>query len=105
MQGSDHHANDLTRRGAMTVTGAAIAAATIPAAGAAFAQAPQAGATTAQETRPAPVGKNSVKLAHKRVTTNGVTLHYVTAGRGPGAGRRPWRWHMSHPTARCRWPR
>jgi hypothetical protein len=28
-------------------------------------------------------GKNSVELTHKRVTTNGVTLHYVTAGRGP----------------------
>ncbi|MBR0947718.1 alpha/beta fold hydrolase [Bradyrhizobium liaoningense] len=28
-------------------------------------------------------GSGSVELTHKRVKTNGVTLHYVTAGRGP----------------------
>jgi pimeloyl-ACP methyl ester carboxylesterase len=82
MQGSDHH-SQMTRRGAMTVTGAAITAATVPTAGAAFAQAPQAGAATTGRTPIAPKTKNSVELNHKRATTNGVTLHYVTAGRGP----------------------
>jgi pimeloyl-ACP methyl ester carboxylesterase len=74
MQDSKNHSNNLTRRGAVTVAGAAMSATTVPTAGAAQAQ---------QETRNAPVAKNSVQLTHKRAKTNGVTLHYVTAGRGP----------------------
>jgi hypothetical protein len=35
------------------------------------------------ETTNAPA-KNSVQLTHKRVETNGITLYYITAGRGPG---------------------
>jgi alpha/beta hydrolase family protein len=69
--------NNLTRRGAMTVTGAAITAATIPATGVALAQAtPEP--PTVQETAPDNPG-----LTHKRVTTNGVNLHYVIIGSGP----------------------
>jgi pimeloyl-ACP methyl ester carboxylesterase len=74
MQDSRNHSNDLTRRGAIAVAGAAMTAATVPTAGAALAQ---------QETRNAAAAKNSVQLTHKRVKTNGITLHYVTAGRGP----------------------
>jgi pimeloyl-ACP methyl ester carboxylesterase len=41
------------------------------------------GGATTGETPTAPKAKNSVELTHKRATTNGITLHYVTAGRGP----------------------
>jgi len=83
MQGSEIHSNDVTRRAAMKVAGAAVAAAAIPTAGAALAQPTEGSAATSQERRTAAAGKNSVSLTHKRVKTNGVTLHYVTAGSGP----------------------
>jgi pimeloyl-ACP methyl ester carboxylesterase len=83
MQDSRHHANDLTRRGAITVAGAAITAATIPTAGAALAQATQENASPPPEARTAAAAENTVALTHKRVETNGITLHYVMAGRGP----------------------
>jgi pimeloyl-ACP methyl ester carboxylesterase len=79
MQHSGNHSNDLTRRGALTATGAAaITAAT----GVALAQSPEGGASASQETQNAPAAKDSVGLTQKRAKTNGVTLHYVTAGRG-----------------------
>jgi len=83
MQDPENHANDLTRRGAITVAGAAITAATIPTTGAALAQSTQESAATLQRTRNAPATKNSIELTHKRAKTNGINLHYVTAGRGP----------------------
>jgi pimeloyl-ACP methyl ester carboxylesterase len=83
MQDPENHSNDLTRRGAMKVAGAAITAATIPTTGAALAQSTEGSAATVQETRNAPAAKNSISLTHKRAKTNGVNLHYVTAGRGP----------------------
>jgi hypothetical protein len=75
MQDSQNHSNNLTRRGAMKVAGAAIVAATIPTTGAALAQSTEGSAATLQETRNAPSAKNSITLTHKRATTNGVNLH------------------------------
>jgi hypothetical protein len=59
MQHSENRSNNLTRRGAMTVAGAAITAATIPTTGAALAQSTQEDAATLQETRNAPVAKRA----------------------------------------------
>ncbi|WP_165435147.1 alpha/beta hydrolase [Bradyrhizobium sp. Leo121] len=83
MQDSESQANNMTRRGAMTIAGATIATATIPTAGTVLAQSAQGIAAPSEETRSASTVGNSVKLMHKRVKTNGVTLHYVTVGRGP----------------------
>ena len=87
MQDSKTHSNNLIRRDAMTAAGAAIAAATVPTARTTLAQSGDQSAAAQQETQSAPAAKNSVKnsvqLTHKRAKTNGVTLHYVTAGRGP----------------------
>jgi pimeloyl-ACP methyl ester carboxylesterase len=66
MQDSSYSSNDMSRRGAMAVAGTAITA-----------------AAAQQETRSARAAKNAVQLTHKRAKTNNVTLHYVTAGRGP----------------------
>src|SRR5262249_41693147 len=82
MQGSKVHTNNSIRRGAMTFACTALHAATGPTAEAALAQSREQSAAT-QETRNAPAAKNSVQLTHKRVKTNGITLHYVMAGRGP----------------------
>jgi pimeloyl-ACP methyl ester carboxylesterase len=83
MQDAENCSNNLTRRGAMTVAGAAITAAAIHTTGGALAQFTEQSAVPQQETRNASAAKNSVKLTHKRARTNGVDLHYVTAGRGP----------------------
>jgi pimeloyl-ACP methyl ester carboxylesterase len=80
MQDVDHHENSVTRRGAITVAGAALTAATVPTAGAALAQATQQSPATHQN---APAVESAVKLTQKRANTNGITLHYVTAGSGP----------------------
>jgi hypothetical protein len=82
MQDSKTHSNNLIQRDATTVAVAAITAAKVPAARAARAQSGGQSAAAQQETRSAPA-KNSVQLTHKRAKTNDVTLHYVTAGRGP----------------------
>ena len=74
MQQSQNHPSKLTRRGAMTVAGAAITAAAIPTAGTALAQGTQEGA--------APAGED-IELTHKRAETNGINLRYITAGTGP----------------------
>jgi pimeloyl-ACP methyl ester carboxylesterase len=58
----------------MTVAGAAITAAAIPTAGTALAQGAQEGAAPARE---------DIELMHKRAETNGINLHYITAGTGP----------------------
>jgi pimeloyl-ACP methyl ester carboxylesterase len=79
MQHSENQSNNVTRRGAMTVAGAAITAATIPT-GVALAQSLAESTPTLQERGNAPA---AVRLTHRRVTTNGVNLHYITAGSGP----------------------
>jgi pimeloyl-ACP methyl ester carboxylesterase len=83
MQDAENRSNNLTRRGAMTVAGAAIAVAAIRTTGGALAQSTEQSTAPRQETRNSSAVKNSVKLTHKRAKTNGVNLHYVTAGRGP----------------------
>src|SRR3954471_14992707 len=83
MQDAENRSNNLTRRSAMTVAGAAIPVAAIHTTGGALAQFTEQGAAPQQETRNASAAKNSVKLTHKRAKTNGVNLHYVTAGGGP----------------------
>jgi hypothetical protein len=83
MQDAENRSNNLTRRGALTVAGAAITVATVHTTGGALAQSTEQSAAPQQETRNASTGKNSIKLAHKRAKTNGVNLHYITAGRGP----------------------
>jgi pimeloyl-ACP methyl ester carboxylesterase len=85
MQDQQKHPNHLTRRGAMKVVGAAISAAAIPTTGATLARATDEGAEILQESQPTPPPspRAPVRLTHKRTTTNGVTLHYVTAGSGP----------------------
>jgi pimeloyl-ACP methyl ester carboxylesterase len=62
----------------MTAAGAALTAATVPVAGA-LAESTAPGAATRQEK----AASDSIKLTHKRAGTNGITLHYVTAGNGP----------------------
>ena len=85
MQDSENHSNNLTRRDAIKVAGAAITAAAIPITGAALDQSPQGIAGTSEATRNAPATNNSSsnKLTHKRAKTNGINLYYVTAGSGP----------------------
>lgn len=83
MQESENHSNNLNRRSAMKVAGAAITVAAIPVTGVALAQSTDRSAATLQETRNASAVKNSIKITHKRAKTNGVNLHYVTAGSGP----------------------
>jgi pimeloyl-ACP methyl ester carboxylesterase len=85
MQDSDNRSNDLDRRGAMKVAGAAITAAAFPTAGVALAQSTgrDAAVPPSLERRDARISENSIGLTHKRATTNGITLHYVTVGRGP----------------------
>ena len=83
MQDSDDRSNNLTRRGAMKVAGAAVTAATISTTGAALAQSTEGSTATSQETRNALSAEGSVGLTHKRAKTNGVNLHYVKTGRGP----------------------
>lgn len=73
---ANHHPSRLTRRDAITVAGVALTAATVPTAGAALAQ-------SAEKTQDAAPAKKPVELAHKRIKTNGVNLHYVTVGQGP----------------------
>src|SRR4051794_20988352 len=82
MRDLDNRSNVLDRRGAMKVAGAAITATTIPTTGVALAQ---GGAATSpsQERRDAPGPESPIGLTHKRATTNGITIHYVTVGRGP----------------------
>jgi hypothetical protein len=62
MQDPENHSNDLTRRGAMKVAGAAITAATIPTTGAALAQSTEGSATASQEMRDAPAAALSRRL-------------------------------------------
>lgn len=83
MQDSENHSNNLTRRDAIKVAGAAITAAAIPITGAALDQSTQGGAGTSEATRSAGSTNNSVKLTHKRAKTNSINLYYVTAGHGP----------------------
>jgi pimeloyl-ACP methyl ester carboxylesterase len=83
MQHSGNHSNNLTRRGAITVAGAAVTAATVSTAGAILAQSSEQGAAAQQQAQAAPAANNSIQLTHKRAKTNDITLHYVTAGRGP----------------------
>jgi pimeloyl-ACP methyl ester carboxylesterase len=80
MRDAENRSDNLTRRGAMTAAGAAI---TVAAAGGALAQSTEQGGAPQPETRNASTTDNSFNLTHKRVKTNGVNLHYVTAGRGP----------------------
>src|SRR5215475_14102246 len=81
MQDANDQSINLTRRGAMTIGGAAVTAATVPTTGVVLAQSTPETAAALQPTRNA--SGNSVVLAHKRANTNGITLHYVMAGRGP----------------------
>jgi pimeloyl-ACP methyl ester carboxylesterase len=83
MQEAENRPNNLTRRGAMTAAGAAIGVATIHTTRGALAQSTEQGAAPRQEPEDASADDNSIELTHKRVKTNGVNLHYVTAGRGP----------------------
>ena len=83
MEKPENHSNNLTRRAAMTVAGAAITGAAMPTAGAALAQSTERNAGPQPQTRSEPVVRNSVDLTHKRVQTNGINLHYVTTGSGP----------------------
>jgi alpha/beta hydrolase fold len=83
MQDSRRHPSNWTRRNAMAVAGAALTAATTPATGAVLAQAREEGTSPQPETRNAASATSSVQLTHRRSKTNGITLHYVTAGRGP----------------------
>jgi hypothetical protein len=85
MQGSDNRSNSLDRRDAMKVAGVALAATALAPAGVALAHSPEGGAATSPvpDRRDAPIPASSMRLTHKRVTTNGVNLHYVTAGQGP----------------------
>jgi pimeloyl-ACP methyl ester carboxylesterase len=78
MQHSEHHSNNVTRRGAMTAAGATLAAATT---GTALAQSTEGKAATDKGN--ASAAESPVKLTHKRAKTNGVNLHYVMAGSGP----------------------
>jgi pimeloyl-ACP methyl ester carboxylesterase len=48
-----------------------------------MAQSTENGAATAGDARTSAPAKNAVTLTHKRAKTNGITLHYVTVGRGP----------------------
>lgn len=81
MREPENRSTNLTRRDAMKVGGTALTAAMIPAAGAVLAQSPEEAKAASQETQSA--RKRSISLTHKRVKTNGITLHYVTVGRGP----------------------
>jgi pimeloyl-ACP methyl ester carboxylesterase len=81
MKGSEPHPNDVTRRSAMKVTSVAAAAAAT--AGTALAKSAEASAATLRESRTPPADENSLRLVHKRADTNGVSLHYITAGSGP----------------------
>jgi pimeloyl-ACP methyl ester carboxylesterase len=83
MQCLETRSTGVSRRGAMKVAGAAVATAAIPTAGIAVAQSTEGGAQALPETRNGLAAKSSVSLAHRRVKTNGITLHYVTAGSGP----------------------
>jgi hypothetical protein len=82
MQDAENRSNNLTRRGAMTAAGGAITVAAIHTTGGALAQATEQSAAPPQETPNASAARNSINLTHKRAKTNGVDLHYVTAGRG-----------------------
>src|SRR5262245_4280399 len=83
MQDAENRSHRLTRRDAVTVAGAAITAATISTTGTALAQSMEKNVEPQQATRNAATAGSSAELTHKRVKTNGVTLHYITAGRGP----------------------
>jgi pimeloyl-ACP methyl ester carboxylesterase len=83
MQHSDNRSSDLDRRGAMKVAGAAMTAAAIPTVASAQSTERDVMTSTSQGRADPPIPDSRVGLTHKRVTTNGVTLHYVTVGRGP----------------------
>jgi pimeloyl-ACP methyl ester carboxylesterase len=83
MQHSDNRSSDVDRRGAMKVAGAAMTAAAIPTAALAQSTERDVTTSTSQGRADSPIPDSRVGLTHKRVITNGVTLHYVTAGRGP----------------------
>jgi pimeloyl-ACP methyl ester carboxylesterase len=71
-----------TRRSALMTAGAATAAAIASSTGSAMAQNEQAPPRT-PSSRPEEARRSAVGLTHKRVNTNGINLHYVTAGSGP----------------------
>jgi pimeloyl-ACP methyl ester carboxylesterase len=85
MQESDNYSKGLDRRNALKVAGVAAVAAAIAPAGTVMAQSTVEGAATSpvQERRSTPGLEKPIGLTHKRATTNGITLHYVTVGQGP----------------------
>ena len=83
MQDAGKRSNNLTRRGAMTAAGAVITTAAIHTTGGALAQSTEQGAEPQQERGDESTDNDSIELTHKRAKTNGINLHYVTAGRGP----------------------
>jgi pimeloyl-ACP methyl ester carboxylesterase len=76
MLNSENHSGNVTRRDALRLAGGVFTAAAIPLAAAAV-------EARAQEQVSTSLTNTPVTLTHKRVTTNGVNLHYVTAGHGP----------------------
>jgi len=78
MNNLDGHSGHVTRRDALRFAGGALTAAAVPLAGAALEAKAEGAQTSEARSTNAPV-----TLTHKRATTNGVNLHYVTAGRGP----------------------
>jgi pimeloyl-ACP methyl ester carboxylesterase len=83
MQDSEIRPNEVSRRGVMKVAGTTAVLASIPAAGTALAQSTGGEPVIVPAGQSAAADKTLQKLTHKRVKTNGVTLHYVTIGSGP----------------------
>jgi len=79
MLNSETQSRNVTRRDAQKLAGGAITAAAVPLTATAI----EAKAQGQQPTPDLHSTNNPAELTHKRVTTNGVNLHYVTAGRGP----------------------
>lgn len=73
MRHSEDQPSNLSRRGAMKVAGAVLTGATVPVVATAL----------AEEGPNAPMAKLADGVTHKRAKTNGITLHYITVGRGP----------------------
>jgi len=82
MQDAKNQLGNSTERDAKKVVTAISNVGTVTT-GAAVAQSKNKSAATLQETGNARVAKDSIELTHKRAKTNGIILHYVTAGRGP----------------------
>jgi pimeloyl-ACP methyl ester carboxylesterase len=83
MNEPESYSGNLTRRGAIQVAGAVITGAGLSTVGTALAQPGEAVRAASKEACKSPGGRNVNGLTHKRVKTNGITIHYVTVGHGP----------------------